>query len=67
MPILKDLRIVYIGDFLVKTISHCRLRFTDETMNVWIQLQDTQHNEIQHNVTQHNGFVCDTQHKRHSP
>jgi hypothetical protein len=27
---------------------------------------DTQNNDIQHNDTYHNGFVCDTQHNRHS-
>jgi hypothetical protein len=31
-----------------------------------IQHNDTQHNDIQHSDTQHNGFVSDTQHKRHS-
>ncbi len=30
------------------------------------QNHDTLHNDIQHNNTWHNGFVCDTQHKRHS-
>ncbi len=38
---------------------------------VRIGCRDTQnhatlHNDIQHNNTWHNGFVCDTQHKRHS-
>jgi hypothetical protein len=54
-------------------VTQIKLFYSPQTLK-WLhdtQHNDTQHNDIQHDDTQHddthhNGFVCDTQDKRHS-